>query len=101
MPTLLFVHGTGVRQASYDDTLRLITKTMGAAAEVQPCYWGDLGSRLGASGQSIPAYDSTRGSLDLEADSIDPQSYSIALWQALLADPLHPNESSANCMRRI
>jgi hypothetical protein len=89
MPTLLFVHGTGVRQASYGDTLRLISETMGAAAEVQPCYWGDLGSRLGASGQSIPAYDSTRSGLDLEADSIDPQSYPIALWQALLVDPLH------------
>jgi hypothetical protein len=89
MATLLFVHGTGVRQASYDDTLRLITEKTGDAAEVSPCYWGDLGSRLGAAGQSIPAYDSTRGSLDLEAAQIDPQSYLIALWQALLADPLH------------
>lgn len=89
MPTLLFVHGTGVRQASYGDTLRLINEAMGVAAVVHPCYWGDLGSRLGAGGQSIPAYDSTRGGLDLEADSIDPQNYSIHLWQALLVDPLH------------
>jgi len=89
MPTLLFVHGTGVRQSSYGDTLRLITEAMGVSAEVQPCYWGDLGSRLGASGQSIPAYDSTRGNLSLEADSTDSQNYSSALWQALLVDPLH------------
>ena len=89
MTTLLFVHGTGVRQTSYNETLRLIIEKVGVSAEVLPCYWGDLGSRLGASGQSIPAYDSTRGSLSLEADSTDSQSYSSALWQALLVDPLH------------
>ena len=89
MPTLLFVHGTGVRQVNYNETLQLITEAMGVSAEVLPCYWGDLGSQLGAAGQSIPAYDSTRRSLNLEADIIHSQSYSIALWQALLVDPLH------------
>ncbi len=89
MPTLLFVHGTGVRQVSYNETLQLITEAIGVSAEVLPCYWGDLGSQLGAAGQSIPAYDSTRRSLNLEADIIHSQSYSIALWQALLVDPLH------------
>ena len=89
MPTLLFVHGTGVRQVSYNETLQLITEAMGVSAEVLPCYWGDLGSQLGASGQSIPAYDTTRCSLHHEADIIDSYSYSIDLWQALLVDPLH------------
>jgi hypothetical protein len=89
MTKFLFVHGTSVRQTSYNETLQLITEKMGVSAEVLPCYWGDLGSRLGASGQSIPAYDSTRGNLSLEADSTDSQNYSSALWQALLVDPLH------------
>jgi hypothetical protein len=89
MPKVLFVHGTGVRLAGYEKTLKLITAKLEATAEVLPCYWGDLGSSLGASGRSIPAYDSTRGSLDLDAEPIDPQAYSIALWQALLLDPLH------------
>ena len=89
MAKLLFVHGTGVRETSYADTLKVITAKIGAAAEVLPCYWGDHGCRLGSSGQSIPAYDSSRGSLDLEADAIDPEAYPVALWQALLSDPLY------------
>ncbi|MFN4866622.1 MAG: hypothetical protein ACK5GZ_09945 [Cyanobium sp.] len=95
MAKLLFVHGTGVRQPCYDETLRLITAKIGAAAEVLPCYWGDLGSRLGAAGQSIPAYDTTRSGLAPEAEALDAQEFPLALWQALLSDPFYELRSLA------
>lgn len=95
MPKLLFVHGTGVRQASYKQTLQLITAQVGSAAEVLPCYWGDLGSRLGASGQSIPSYDTTRGALDPGTSEIAAEDYPIVLWQALLSDPWYELQALA------
>ena len=51
MPKLLFVHGTGVRYKRYSETLKLIEEKIGAYAEIIPCYWGDLGSSLGAQGR--------------------------------------------------
>ncbi|MFM9101997.1 MAG: hypothetical protein ACKOPS_11980 [Cyanobium sp.] len=95
MAKLLFVHGTGVRQPGYDETLRLITTKIGDAAEVLPCDGGDLGSRLGAAGQSIPAYDTTRGGFALEAEALDAQEFPLALWQALLSDPFYELRSLA------
>jgi hypothetical protein len=89
MPKLLFVHGTGVRYKRYSETLKLIEEKIGAYAEIIPCYWGDLGSSLGAQGRSIPTYDSARHSQDLQAGAVDSGAYRLHLWQALLADPLY------------
>jgi hypothetical protein len=95
MPKLLFVHGTGVRRASYEQTLQLISAQVGSAADVLSCYWGDLGSRLGASGQSIPTYDTTRGALDPGTAEIAAEEYPIVLWQALLLDPWYELQALA------
>lgn len=80
MTTLLFVHGTGVRQPSYDTRLadvRAIMSTLRPEWSVQPCYWaGAHGATLNAGGASIPG---------AEAASLDPE---LALWWALSHDPL-------------
>jgi hypothetical protein len=87
MPTLLFVHGTGVREESHAKTLAVIQARVGARADVLPCYWGDLGSSLGANGRSIPTYDSTRGLESALVDWSDPEDDQGALWERLRWDP--------------
>ncbi|MFD4351965.1 hypothetical protein ACFWPX_05380 [Nocardia sp. NPDC058518] len=80
MTTLLFVHGTGVRQPSYDTRLadvRAVMSTLRPDWSVQPCYWaGAHGATLNAGGASIPGADVV---------SLDPK---LALWWALSHDPL-------------
>lgn len=88
MPVLLFVHGTGVREKGYADTLAEITSRVGAVADVWPCYWGDLGSSLNAGGQSIPTCDATRGLEDPFDPAVDSAAWQVALWDALGRDPL-------------
>ena len=44
MASILFVHGTGVRKASYDATFEIVSeKVRGSRPEwtVERCYWGD------------------------------------------------------------
>lgn len=89
MPKLLFVHGTGVRSKSYEETLGLIKSKLRDHAEVLPCYWGDLGSSLRAEGRSIPTYDSARGVDELDAGTVDQASFQENLWAVLLQDPLY------------
>jgi hypothetical protein len=62
MPTILFVHGTGVRAKGYEKTLASIRQRV----EVEPalkhfqlgrCLWGEThGSRLIEGGRTIPGY---------------------------------------------
>jgi hypothetical protein len=55
MPTLLFVHGTGVREPHYSRALAQVRRGLhGTAVDVQPCYWGAIGTRLHANGASVP-----------------------------------------------
>ncbi len=87
MTTVIFVHGTGVRQHEYEKTFQLIQKEIYAQRpdiKVVPCLWGDaLGTRLNANGTSIPRYDET---LALDVESEDPE---IVLWAYLYRDPLY------------
>lgn len=84
MTNVLFVHGTGVREAAYQQTFALVKRHLTQAlpqALVHPCYWGDLGATLGA-GASVPGYPQK---MALGAD--DDISAETA-WAALLHDPL-------------
>ncbi|MEQ9550301.1 MAG: hypothetical protein RIM23_11855 [Coleofasciculus sp. G3-WIS-01] len=87
MTTVLFVHGTGVRNPGYEETFKLIEKTVHLERpdiKVERCLWGDeLGTKLNAQGASIPLYDST---LALDEEEED---YSIVLWQQLYSNPLY------------
>jgi hypothetical protein len=78
MTSLVFVHGTGVRQArsaALADTLR---RYLGEVSDptVISCSWGDTdGAAFGWNGASLPTRD---------ADPTDP----AGRWQLLYADPL-------------
>jgi hypothetical protein len=87
MPTVIFVHGTGVRADSYGVTLKQISASLLSRrpdVTVRPCLWGEhLGSRLHFGGESIPAADRTRDILGADPDDDD-----VMLWSALQDDPL-------------
>ena len=86
MATILFVHGTGVRQTGFDATMSAITGEVKAELPgigVKPCFWGDrFGVRLHHEGRSIPEYDTARGAGDPE-----PVESEAAGWARLLEDP--------------
>src|SRR4051794_17163208 len=85
LTTVLFVHGTGVRQAAYNRALQQVVEHMAAVRPdcvVRPCYWGDeCGAVLHADGASIPVVDGGRA---IEPGERDP---SIARWSLLDDDP--------------
>ncbi|MFD5175549.1 hypothetical protein ACFWM1_07020 [Nocardia sp. NPDC058379] len=82
--TVLFIHGTGVRQPSYDARLGEVTAAIGRIRptwRVAPCYWaGEHGSTLHAGGASLPGAADRPGYREH-----DPE---LALWWALDHDPL-------------
>ncbi len=88
MTTILFVHGTGVRNPGYEDTFKLIEQKLHAERpdlKVERCLWGDsLGTKLNAKGASIPLYDAT-----LALDEGEEDDYQIVLWEQLYCDPLY------------
>jgi len=88
MARVLFVHGTGVREPSYTETLTRVQRELRERRPniaVEPCYWGGQhGSALHHHGGSIPLYDTTRGQ---GAPTDDEQM--IALWAMLYQDPLY------------
>lgn len=88
MTTVLFVHGTGVRNPGYEETFKLIEQKLQAARpdlKVERCLWGDsLGTKLNAKGASIPLYDAT-----LALDEGEEEEYSIVLWEQLYCDPFY------------
>ncbi|NEO38075.1 MAG: hypothetical protein F6J90_17750 [Moorea sp. SIOASIH] len=88
MTTLVFVHGTGVRQAAYEQTFKIVegfvTKQR-PDITVVPCFWGEqFGSKLNAKGASIPLFDAT-----LALDQGEEEEQNIILWQQLYQNPLY------------
>ena len=90
MSTVIFVHGTGVREDAYRESFGKITAALDKlnGVSVAPAYWGYLGSQLHAGGASIPEYDATRALEDDQAATATDQEYSIELWAILYDDPL-------------
>ncbi|MEV4516086.1 hypothetical protein AB0K00_44890 [Dactylosporangium sp. NPDC049525] len=86
--TIVFVHGTGVRQPHYDATLRSViagTAGLRQPVDVGACYWGEpFGATLRHDGASIPDGTVPRG--DVPAVDQDPD---VALWTLLDRDPLY------------
>ncbi len=86
MPTLLFVHGTGVRGESYLKTLDLVTRKTAKylpAYKVEGCQWGDpFGARLNKGGDSIPGYNESGDAAPALEDA------DRARWHLLARDPL-------------
>lgn len=84
-PTLLFVHGTGVRGQRYAATLRAIEKQVRQRnwdMSVAGCYWGgEHGARLAFEGRSVPTYLQSQGQPDTSAQNW------LDLWAVLYTDP--------------
>lgn len=95
LTTVLFVHGTGVRKASYDATFARFSAGLAAVrpgVEAARCYWGDAhGARLNAGGVSVPAGESDRGPGGVAIEPsvpVDTAEADAALWGLLERDPL-------------
>jgi hypothetical protein len=90
MTTVIFVHGTGVREEAYEESFGKVASALGrlAGMSLKRCYWGHLGSELRAGGASVPEYDSTRA-LDSDAAAVTDDEYLVALWGILYEDPLY------------
>jgi len=86
MRHILFVHGTGVRQPSYDDTCLTLESQLAKFlpdSRLHRCYWGGTqGCRLLSNGASIAEYDTARAIEDLSPEDAD-----LMAWKLLYADP--------------
>jgi hypothetical protein len=82
--TVLYVHGTGVRKASYEFSAARIAegiRSVAPAAQLESCLWGDeYGARLGLDGASIPEFSKI-------APAAPDEGQIVALWELLARDP--------------
>ncbi|MER7340516.1 hypothetical protein ABT403_22080 [Streptomyces sp. NPDC000075] len=81
--SVLFVHGTGVREASYKETFSAVRARLAdirPELEVRGCFWGrEQGAAMALDGASVPRYRQTRGGA--------PEDDEIAVWDVLYEDP--------------
>jgi len=78
MPSLLFVHGTGVRRASFDETFGVIQNRLARLSKKvipYPCFWGEKHGSVLHGGSSLGR--------DTVSDTDE-----IELWSSLSTDPL-------------
>ncbi|MFD9461123.1 hypothetical protein [Streptomyces sp. NPDC060027] len=82
--SVVFVHGTGVREKSYNKTLitvRSALERLRPGSEVRGCFWGrEAGARLALDGASIPGYMESRGGRKKDDED-------VAVWGVLYQDP--------------
>jgi hypothetical protein len=87
MPSVVFVHGTSVREKRFEADSELVSQKIKETlpgAEVIAALWGDLhGSRLHFEGKSIPDYKETGG----KATAVD--EFYVNLWNYLFWDPIY------------
>ncbi|WP_149183204.1 hypothetical protein [Streptomyces sp. TRM49041] len=90
MTSVVFVHGTGVREKAYRDSWERVRRGLARVrpdVRLIPCFWGEpLGARLGLEGASFPVRDRDRAAPGGDADGAADDG--LALWAALDADPL-------------
>jgi hypothetical protein len=90
MPTVVFVHGTGVRRSGFPALAARVTEGLTALRDdlrVVPYYWGDRhGATLAAGGASIPPEDGTGRAIN-EFPGLSPTDDEVAAWGALYTDP--------------
>src|SRR5689334_15776778 len=98
MATLIFVHGTGVREDSYAKTFEVIRSKLDdlntkrqprAPIALATCEWGKtLGVDLNLKGDSIPDYVANDG-IRLLPNTTTDDDLDVLLWSALARDPLY------------
>lgn len=86
--SVVFVHGTGVREKSYNDTfatVRTQIRTIRPDWEVRGCLWGPAhGAKFVHGGISIPGYAQSGG-----GGKAADRDAAIAEWEVLYNDPGH------------
>ncbi|AUB41326.1 Alpha/Beta hydrolase fold [Nostoc flagelliforme CCNUN1] len=86
MTTVIFVHGTGIREREYNETFEIIEQKIHAQRpdiNVTPCLWGALGARFNDNRASVPLEDATLALSQPEEDAY------IVLWGQLYCDILY------------
>ncbi|MBD2517636.1 alpha/beta hydrolase [Nostoc sp. FACHB-973] len=86
MTTVIFVHGTGIREREYNETFEIIEQKIHAQRpdiKVAPCLWGALGARFNENRASVPLEDATLALSQGEEDA------DIVLWGQLYRDCLY------------
>ncbi|MFN6560293.1 MAG: hypothetical protein RMY28_010835 [Nostoc sp. ChiSLP01] len=86
MTTVIFVHGTGIREREYNQTFEIIKQKIHAQRPditVAPCLWGKLGAKFNAHRASVPLEDATLALSQADEDA------DIILWRQLYRDPLY------------
>ena len=102
MTTVLFIHGTGVREPAFARTYAQIKAGLGAVRPdvgVQRCYWGEIGAELQAGGKSFYFDSSSVGRAmnggsarqdagDAADEPVPEEEKELARWARLRVDPL-------------
>ncbi|MEH2221760.1 hypothetical protein [Nostoc sp.] len=86
MTTVIFVHGTGIREREYNETFQIIEQKIHAQRpdiKVAPCLWGALGATFNQNRASVPLENATLALSQGEEDA------EIVLWGQLYRDPLY------------
>ncbi|WP_392481895.1 hypothetical protein [Nostoc sp. C110] len=86
MTTVIFVHGTGIREREYNETFQIIEQKIHAQRpdiKVSPCLWGALGATFNDNRASVPLENATLALSPGEEDA------EIVLWGQLYRDPLY------------
>lgn len=91
MTTVIFVHGTGVRERRYLEQFQLLRARMTergwSEVQMMPCLWGEgLGATLGAGGASVPDAPDIA---PLDEESAAAMQWPVTRWTILAADPVH------------
>ncbi|MEU0385544.1 hypothetical protein [Streptomyces chartreusis] len=91
MTTVVFVHGTGVREPGFSALLKRVTAGLAAHRDglrVLPYSWGAAhGATLAAGGASLPPRSGTTRGLGEGRAGSAPDDETSASWAALYADP--------------
>lgn len=107
MGSIVFVHGTGVREEGYNESLGQIRANVKHdELLVEPCFWGELhGAKQNKPLLSVPNYQQTLG----DDKPLTEEERKIALWGVLYQDPLYElrlfeirnNQSCADDLSRL
>ncbi|MFD7867488.1 hypothetical protein [Streptomyces sp. NPDC059783] len=98
MTSVVFVHGTGVREDSYRKSYQRVARGLARVrpeVRLAPCYWGDTyGAHLALGGASFPEREQDRA-----VPGADGADDPLAVWALLEQDPFAEIELLADSAR--
>jgi pimeloyl-ACP methyl ester carboxylesterase len=89
-PTVLFIHGTGIREQTFSTAFTQITTELARVRSdlrTERCYWGEIGAELLT---GLPAEASTLAAEQAPAGEhgVPEEEKELARWARLFVDPL-------------